>query len=254
MKTITHPKLISLEPGWATYRGFSLLFDNPGEGYTSSEKGLLRLDCKPNDALALYKVFDPFLQEIDLQQLRDEFLFCPLPFYSYHVTVWDGLNEGNSRYLEEDARIRLNASLKNMPDLLSAPNEYTLEACQSPLTQQDWEIELVCTGLAKWSNQSLVALLGPNDHKSQKVFEQITSYRQQLSAHYRDTFGVNMRSGYHPHVTLGYFANPDFAEKATQHMDMWEAILLDIVSGLTITFSRISLYGFDDMVTFYKKG
>ena len=254
MITITNPKLISLEPGWRTYRGFSLLFDNPGGGPTPTEAGLLKLNCQPHESLALYKAFGPFLQEIKLQQLQDEFSFCPLPFYSYHVTVWDGLNEGNIPYLEEDDQTNLRSYLENMPDSLLAPNQFTSAAHQSPLARQAWQIELVCTGLAKWSNQSLVALLGPKDRKSQEVFEQISDHRRQLNAYYRETFGVKMRDGYHPHVTLGYFANQDMAAGATPYLEMWETSLRDSVAGLKIVFSTISLYGFDDMVTFYKKG
>jgi hypothetical protein len=254
MKTITNPKLISLKPGWAAYRGFSLLFDNPGGGCTPAGAGLLKLDCQPNESLALYKAFGPFLQEINLQQLQDEFSFCPLPFYSYHVTVWDGLNEGNLPHLEDDAQESLRAYLENMPALLFSPNQFTTAAHQSPLARQAWQIELVYTGLAKWSNQSLVALLGPKDRESQKVFVQISNYRRQLNAGYRETFGVKMRDGYHPHVTLGYFANQDMAARATPYIEMWETILRDTVAGLKISFSTISLYGFDDMVTFYKKG
>ena len=72
---ITNPKLCGLEPRWAPFRGFSLVFDPP-EGdvfFRALRMGLAALE---NDALIA------------------DFYLRLLPPASFHVTAWDGVNDG----------------------------------------------------------------------------------------------------------------------------------------------------------------
>ena len=101
MITITHDKILGFTPRWAPYNGFSLLFDNPDNGFSplGGVGGFdipMKLDSVPSDpALILYQVFIDALNNIDINLLTNTYLFCPLPPSTYHVTVWDGLNVGN---------------------------------------------------------------------------------------------------------------------------------------------------------------
>jgi hypothetical protein len=253
-RNVTNPKIAGLEPRWAPYRGFSLLFDNPGDSYAPAGEGLLRLDCKHDAPLALYAGLEAFLQRVDLARLREQHLFCPLPFHSYHVTVWDGINAGNAVHLSDQDRSQLDDLFADLPRLLGTPNRYTEAAQTSPLVDWHEQIEFVCRGLTIWSNSALVALLAPKDHPVKRKLDKVVRHRGFLNEPYRQAFNLRMQDGYSPHITLGYFANQELAESAAPLMGAWEDRLLETVAGLSITFSAISLYGFSDMATFLKKG
>jgi 2'-5' RNA ligase len=257
MMPITNPKVASVEPRWAPFSGFSLLFDNPGDSVSLLGEGLLKADCslERNEDLELYRRFVRFLDEVGTHKLRDNYSFCPLHPYSYHVTVWDGLNDGNLEQVPAGDQPRLRDFLNHLPDALITDRDFTAQVMQSALvTRANWSIRLQFKTLAKWSNQSLVAVLMPAEGDSELEFERIVQERAALSAQFRDRFGIAMRRSYHPHVTLGYFANEQQAELCSPHVDGWTERLQKFVGRLTITFRSISLYGFTDMVTFFKIG
>ena len=99
----------------------------------------------------------------------------------------------------------------------------------------------------------LAARLAPADQDSEREFERIVDDREALSARFREQFEIKMRRGYSPHVTLGYFANEEYGELATSRITSWTESLKKEVGHLAIPFSSISLYGFTDMATFFKR-
>ena len=94
---ITNDKIAGLVPRWASFRGFSLLFDNPGPGLSTLARGLDKIDCDidAHRGVGLYRGLATALAEIGHDLLLNAYLLCPLPTCSYHVTVWDGINDGN---------------------------------------------------------------------------------------------------------------------------------------------------------------
>jgi hypothetical protein len=255
MITITNTKIAGFEPRWASYRGFSLLLDNPGKSVSPMGKDWLKVNCSLDDQdLQLYKGFEEFLDEVGRRRLTNTYLFCPLPSNSYHVTVWDGLNDGNVQDVSVSYRLKLDDFLENLPGSLLSDKEFTGEIHRSPLlTGLDWSITFQFSELTKWGDQVLVARLEPADQGSQTEFKRIVSDRKILSAAFQEKFQVKMRSDYSPHVTLGYFANEEYAELASSQIAPWTELVKERVKHLTITFRSISLYGFTDMVTFFKK-
>ena len=97
MITITNTKVAGLEAKWASFRGFSLLFDNPGESLSPKETNLKQIDCPLDEQkdLQFYRCLNRWIDKVGRQKLINTYMFCPLPFNSYHVTVWDGLNDAN---------------------------------------------------------------------------------------------------------------------------------------------------------------
>jgi hypothetical protein len=258
MITITNRKVAAFEPRWAPFRGFSLLFDNPGDSVSPMQGDLLKVDClldgNGSEDLHLYEGFVRFLDEIGRPGLTNAYLFCPLPSYSYHVTVWDGLNDGNVQDVSPGYRPKLESFLRNLPDSLLTEDEFTSAVRRSPLfTGSDWSVTFKFDKLAKWANQVLVARLAPVGRETENELSRIVNEREALSARFREQFEVGMRSGYTPHVTLGYFANEEYAELATPDVDRWTELARDIVGHCTITFDSIDLYGFVDMVTYFKR-
>jgi len=241
---------------WASFGGFSLLFDNPGESVSPMGRGWLKVDCSvhadPN--LKLYGSFARSLGRMGQDLLSKEYLFCPLPPYSYHVTAWDGLNDGNTENVFSDYRLDLEHFLRGLPDSLLADEKFAGEIGGSPLvTRTGWTIRFRFDTLAKWGNRVLVARLTPADEESRSALTRIIADREELTGRFQRVFGVRTCAGYSPHVSLGYFANSDYAERATLQVDRWTEVVGEEVGDLAIAFGSISLYGFTDMATLFRR-
>ena len=143
MFSITNEKMAGFAPRWAGFRGFSILFDNPSDCLTPAGPcQTLACDVEGDAALGFYKSLRDSLACLDPDLLMAAYLFCPLPPPSYHVTVWDGANDGNKPLALGDRRPVLEQLLTGLPDALTQPQEMTALAQASPLVQQqDWDIE-----------------------------------------------------------------------------------------------------------------
>jgi hypothetical protein len=114
-----------------------------------------------------------------------------------------------------------------------------------------WTIKFKFSKLAKWGNRVLVARLEPADRESEDEFRRIVVDRNDLSVRFQKQFGFKI-TDYSPHVSLGYFANKEYAELATPQIDRWTGWCEKEAGDLIVAFRNISLYGFTDMVTFFK--
>lgn len=256
MTIITNEKIAGFGPLWAPYRGFSLLFDNPGESVSPMKEGLVRLNARVNtsSSLQLYSALAGSLDRIGKNLLTNTYLFCPLPAYSYHVTVWDGLNDGNVENVLAQYHPDLEDFLADLPNSLLGNNEFTAEVNDSPLVaSSDWTVKFKFDRLTKWGNQVLVARLAPAHKDSEVRLRHIIADRKYLTTRFQERFGIKRTHGYSPHVSLGYFANRESADLSTPQIDRWTDIVKKEAGDLTITFNSISLYGFTDMATFFKK-
>ncbi len=254
MLTITNPKVAGLVPRWAEFRGFSLLFDNPGSCLARRAKVLeLKCDVAGDDELRFYRGLRTTLESLDLDLLTRTYLFCPLPPHSYHVTVWDGGNDGNCAQVLEAQRPLLEDLLAGLPESLSRPSEVTEIPLRCPLvTRPEWRIRFRLDSLALWGDAVLVARLATADEASDAVFQALMEERRRLNARYREAFGISASDSYVPHVSLGYFANQEGAQMAAPFTQGWNGQYVEQLRGMTLEFERISLYGFTDMATFFK--
>ena len=252
MITITHDKILSFTPRWAPYNGFSLLFDNPDRGFSPLQENnqLMKLDsASSHPTLELYQAFVDTLDLIDMNLLTNTYLFCPLPPSTYHVTVWDGLNVGNLTDVNPSEQERWTDFVNKLPHTFHENSEFTGWASASLLTQnRDWNITFRYDTLHKWSS-GMGILLKPADQESAQILKEIENCRED----FYENFPVNIaHSEYTPHVTLGYFANKESAQLTTPLIADWAKIFEEVVRDLTITYNTISLYGFTDMITFFK--
>ncbi len=262
MITITHDKILGFTPLWAPYNGFSLLFDNPDGGFSGLDDILyfgdppMKLDNDLKDPrLALYQRFADALNSIDIEPLTNTYLFCPLPPSTYHVTVWDGLNDGNfnfGNFLNENSSEteRWDNFRSNLHRSLSEIDFMNLEF-GSPLVQNQWNITFEFDTLYKWGNSAIVACLKPYDSKSWHMLKEIENHREALYENFPKKITY---SKYVPHVTLGYFANKELAQLTTPLIADWVKIFEDATKGLSITYNSISRYYFIDMITFIIPG
>jgi len=253
---ITNPKIAGFPPLWAPFPGFSLLFDNPGQSPSPLPEGLQKLDCpvKTNPCLKLYQALSEAMDQLGREILFKDYSLCAMPENTYHVTVWDGLNAGNAETVSPNHSAELQPFLKGLPAALLQDSTFISPAEESPLTRKmARSITFKFRDLAKWGNTSLVAILMPVDGDSEQALEWIKRERVRLSNDYHNRFGIKRNRDFYPHVTLGYFANRDYTELATPEVVHWNEVVHGMADGLTITFDSISLYGFTDMVTFFRK-
>jgi len=253
--TVSNPKVAGFTPVWAPFRGFSLLFDNPCDGQRPLAAGIAELAVTLNDdpQVAFYRTLATTLERLDLPLLTSTYLFCPLPTASYHVTVWDGGNAGNLKSVVPARRPELETLLAGLPQSILAPGDLTaLPLASSLVTRQLPEIRFRFDALALWGNAVLVARLSPADATSVSHLGRLTDERRRLSANFHAAFGIAPGDRFTPHVSLGYFANPQGALLASHALPTWNAVFDTAMESLNVSYRSISLYGFTDMATFFK--
>ena len=255
MIVVTQPKVDGFWPRWSPFKGFSLLFDSPGQSTSPFEDGLVKLDCQVHTAPEqdIYGRLVTGLDKIGLGMLINTYLFCPLEPYSYHTTVWDGLNDGNATQVMGEQIRPLRQYLDQLPHSFTTDTIFTEGIAQSPLATETWDIQFQCDYLAKWGNVGLAAALKPADPASTTRYEQLKQARHELYDLFEARFGLAIRSEFAPHVSLGYFANQELAKTASPQMARWQDIIQQELNNATITYQTISLYGFIDMITFFKQ-
>ncbi|HVG42892.1 MAG TPA: hypothetical protein VM888_14875 [Chitinophagaceae bacterium] len=252
---ITNPKITGIEPCWAPFHGFSLLFDNPKDGLTPMASKLRKLnsDIVNNPDLLFYKTIADSVTSIGRKLLIHTYLFCPLPSPSYHITVLDGLNEGNLQQVNSQHRPAIDDFLNNFPDSFAGQNPVITFAEDSLLLRKkDWNLSFKLDRLANWGNVSLVATLLPTDPYSSN-YSKFIEERRILAVKFRNEFSINVSIDFYPHLTIGYFANESLAESFTPKIDEWTNALKNQAAEQRIIFNSISLYGFMDMTTFFKR-
>jgi hypothetical protein len=254
MITVTNSRVAGFEPRWASFRGFSLLFDNPGDS-VSPMGSVLKLDTpvETGGDLALYRTFAVAIDKFGRDLLINTYLFCPLAPYSYHVTAWDGVNDGNLAAVTQAMQPELQGLLQDFPDRLTQPASFLPAIDGAALATRRWSIRFKFERLAIWGNIAALVLVEPADEESVAQFEQICLARTALSDTIFEQLGVRPYANYTPHVTLGYFANRELAELAQARLPYWHETLAQMTEGLAITFETISLYGFTDLITFFKR-
>ena len=231
MIPITNPKLSGLEPRWAPFRGFSLVFDPPEE---DSFFGALRAG----------------LADLGNDALIAEFYLRLLPPASFHVTAWDGVNDAKLAEVAPEFRgawerfLQASAARPFPEDLFRDVQGSELLACP------DWNLRLRCARIENWSNVSLVAHLEPVDAAAADRLARLQAARDALSAAFAARFGVRPHPDYVPHVTLGYFANAELAATSAPAVSRWDAALREKTANLVLPLRRVHLSAFTDMTSF----
>lgn len=181
--------------------------------------------------------------------LTNTFLFCPLPLDSYHVTLCDGLNDSNLVLVDSDVRRMVEDMLSNMPESLEKGNSlYDMLHLD-----MDGALEFRFDRLVKWGNSVLVARITPIDRSSSERLAEIVARRKQVIDRFFEQFGVRIAGDeYSPHISLGYFANREYAELSSFCVSELDAQFRRDISGKSIRFTSCGLYGFQDMARFIR--
>ncbi|WP_282942921.1 hypothetical protein [Paenibacillus sp. RC67] len=254
MLTITNRKVKDLKPSWAAFNGFSFLFDNPGDSlrlFELCESTQVMNNRYEDEASAFYRIlYDEANQNTFL---KEKCGFCPLPLPSYHVTVWDGVNDYNAHRVAERVREAGLQFLEGLPHtLLDSP--FVTGKDGEPLALHTQPIEFIFAKVHKWGNSSLVALLQPANKESSESIAKIEQARVRLNDEFTERFGIQPATlPYRPHVSLGYFANNELAEQAESEIPLFNERMREQLDGLVLCFQSISLYGMINMETFFRR-
>lgn len=257
MTIVTNAKLHSagLVATWARWPGFSILFDNPGASLLPIGDGLARMDSRTgaDPALGFYTTLEQTLATLDLPQMVEKLSFCPLPAYSYHVTVWDGINAGNIHSVAAAQRPALQNCIEGMPGALHRlPEALDFLPAAALLTKGHGPLQFRFLELVNWSDTAILARVEAADAASAHQVDAIVADRQALYAQMSQALGTPAGGSYHPHVTLGYFANRAQGAHSRPLIADWNARFAQRMAGMTLTFPSMSLYGFADMISFCK--
>lgn len=250
---ITNPKVLDLAPTWRRYRGLSVLFDNPGTRVVGGVTPLENIPVDDPEQQRLYDNLADVVASIDADDMRDQYGFCPLPRYSYHVTVCDGPNERDIDRSTAPRRAAVAAVVDGLPgslDRVSTALAFLHEARVLPTVAGE-PVTFAATGIAIWGHV-LAARLEPAGQSARVALDRIARARAELADDLQAQLGLQTQP-WRPHVSLGYFPNRSAAEAATATLTRWHQALAAQPQP-TITFSSAALYGFTDMISFFRLG
>ena len=236
------PKIHQVQPlQWSEFAGFSLLFDH-GDRHHMNSDGLRLLKCQPG--IEVYDVLASFTLSESL------FLgpaFCPLPAESFHVTVWDGVNVANLNSLNDAGQSLFGKYLrkisKAMPVISSEFEENDFP--NDPLTVRVKSLRI--------RGEALVAHLCADDEPSQLAENRLRTFRQQLDEDWELRIGKPRLREWEPHISLGYFADSSQQQQVQAAIVGFEERLLSKLEGLKLSMGPLAVYGFSDMVTFFRE-
>lgn len=252
MFSINSSKIEGFVPLWKLMRGWSLLFDTPGMVAPSAQ--LVNFD-DGNPSINFFRNLSRAFDERESLSMTNAFLFCPLPAHSFHVTVLDGVNDHVVHSISNDFRPAFLTYLANVRNELTLPEPFgEMFESSSLLRQTDWNIRFSLGETVIWEHSHALAVkLEPADEVSRTQLSILESEREHLYGKLNALLKADWFRPFSPHVTLGYFANPESALWARSCLPTWADKIEKAVGNETIAFHSISLYGFDRMSCFFKK-
>ena len=248
---ITNPKVQSVDPpAFANCRGVSYICDNPGAAI--EENGLPVLRSQMDDInLLLYRGLAQAIEKIGKEQLVASHGVCVTPPKSYHVTVQDLLHYGNIHLIRQPERNVFEDAFARLPMSVVAPLPTQFPPTTLPLSGR-WKLRFRVSEIAVLHSQAaLIARLTPVDEESERAMAQIEQRRRELDEQFA-AIGKPPNPAWAPHITLGYFANPELALEAAAHVERWSETAAICTLGQIIEFGSISLYAFTTMDQFWR--
>ena len=252
MAQVNNKKVASFGPlEYAPFAGQTVLFDNPGRS-TIREGDLSRLQCDLSDpSLNLYtKLKDALSEKVGIVRLMEEYRFCPLPSNTFHVTLSDGINEGNISFLSKEVRAKMEEAFKDMPRMMQDCQLATFNTeyfeSRGPIGFRFSELTVF-----EGASPSLVATIEIADASYKSVFDTLAAWRSSVDR-YWCRLGKPSSPEWIPHISLGYFADSYYVPHAKECLARWTDLMRKESEQALIEFRGASLYGFTDMVSFWR--
>ena len=190
---VTHRKIATLAPDWASFRGASILFrpigaEADGPGWPGVG--------------ALYRTLAGLIARDDAAALR-RCGYCALPPSSYHMTLSDLVHDGNVGHVAAPAR----AHFGKTPGI--APGAQYPDVVRQVVHQAGapgpGTTAFAFDALRIRSGSALTADFRPCDPQGRDYLD-LLAWRRRLELLLVSRLGIGVPA-FEPHVTLGYFAN-----------------------------------------------
>ena len=262
MNDLTNSKIESLVPKWSSFFGMSLLFDNPGNSlspfFKTKEQEIFRINC-PSE-IPFYRGINQCLEQLSSNLPINDYLFCRLPYYSYHCTVNDLSHKDNLQDFKPTSRAAFSNVFDNYPASLDQVLEFNPFFQESEIiTKKDWAVRCQFSHRRIWGDSVIVARLKPANEKSEIKFEKLKKLRKGINDSFQELHGYSqdIKDEYSIHLSIAYFGNEQYGRKFKPLLEKFNNHFLkrmkdDEGQPLEIEFNSISLYGFTDMATFFK--
>lgn len=252
---ITSSKLSAVSPPtWKRYPGVSLLYDAPGSAAVSGLAPLETLGPAGPEGV-LYDRLRDVAEALVGQARAAGAELCLVPPSTYHVTLCDGVNEGSRAHVPEGRREEVARTLDELPDSLLWANGVMRLLRDPEIRWSVWTdpVTFRVQGLSVWGH-ALTARLVPAGTPSQAAMSRHAKARTELVERLRVQVGAETQA-WRPHVTLAYFANEDHAAHArTALLPRWQELARERTAQASVTFRSASVYGFTDMVSYWRLG
>ena len=250
-RPVTNPKVAGLDPVWRPYAGVSLLFDNPGR-LPRARGGVRPLTATRAGGAPLLEALVGVSALLGADRLRDAYGVCPLPPPTYHVTICDGVNELQAPGVEPGVARAVSTLLRGLPESIAQlPDSLTfLGAAEVLDAARTNPVSFRAAEIVGWGSV-LAVRLAPASSDDESALATIAEARDGLVAAIGAQLGIRVQA-WRPHVSLAYFADRTGAAAAEAEIPEWNRMVLESVGDATVRFSSASLYGFTDMVTFFK--
>jgi hypothetical protein len=237
-------------PVWRPFSGLSLLYDPPGCNATSGVERLerVRADAVGDDRLleGLARLAERAAGTLGAAGIE----IALLPARTYHVTLCDGVNTANLDAVDTVARPAAAELLERLPDSLlwDDPLLDGLRTARALAEVRRWPVTVRATGL-EVRGHALVVPLAPVDADAARALARHADARGELV----DELGrLGVRApAWHPHVTLGYLERRPAEGLPEGALPDPDAVVA-ATSGATLTLRTAAVYGFADMLTFWR--
>ena len=234
---------------WKKFPGFSLLF-YAGDKNFNGNMLFNNLPQANSFYQILHKVFTDYASENPL--LSDDSKFLNLDFPSWHVTVWDGINQANFSQLQREDLTYFSRFMNSLKYSDIHPDIRTLVEKSIRWMNSTGEIRFAFRKLYNYENKVMVVSLKPADISSLEKLHKIKLIRRNLNNYFEDHFGFATSKRYLPHTSLGYFVDEQAGEDFEPYHEELNSLLEKKLTNSKIAFNSVGLFGFTDMVSFFK--
>lgn len=251
---ITNRKLRSVAPtAWRAFRGVSVLYDRPGGAGSFGLERLERLPTGQERGDRIYRELHGLAVEFTDALGAGGVHIALVPRGTYHVTVCDALNDGSLAHVREDRRPEASALLEALPDSLLWSSRLVRLLRDPELPWSVWTdpVTYRVAGLEVRGSALVAALDTVEGHEAAKARHELA--RGAFASHLEAELDLSVPP-WQPHLTLAYVANDDDADRTREAVAGWQATVRSRTDGLETTFPSASLYGFTDMVSFWRRG
>jgi len=242
-------ELLNKEYKWKKFQGFSLLFC-PKEDHFDGNL----LSNKVSNANPFHQSLQKIITDFSSRNpiLNDNSKFLKLDSFSWHTTIWDGINKGNFKLLKKSDTHYFSRFMKSLEYVDIHPDIRALIEKSIRWMNSAGEIRFTFRKLYNFENRVLVVSLKPADLISLDRLHKIKLIRFNLNKYFEDHFGLPTGKRYLPHISLGYFIDQQSGKDFAPYHYELNSILEKRMKGITMDLDTVRLFGFSDMNTFFK--